>query len=311
MNEESYDEPPEQPDWPREFDELVAKLGKPQSVHRFLPKAFRRRILLGFLGIFVSIIINIVYWYILKFRLVDKFVLLLLFGPGVLGFGLIVQSLRHRGLWVLRYPTGLLCWRRGMILSFPWEEIMSFKISAYQSKTTLVPVYVPSEDEETTVTPMVIPLEAAAGRYRIIQLTLKRTDGTEFTLPSSLEGFTDLGRDIQMSIFQRQWPVMETEFLQGRIFEVATVKIQREGIATKKEILSWIDFDEAVLEANILNIRKQDRRRPWHSLAINAIENPHLVMHLLTQGYKIYARSFLQAELNNPLEQDDAPDSSF
>ncbi|QVL32264.1 hypothetical protein KIH39_26105 [Telmatocola sphagniphila] len=271
------------PDWPEEFNAPVAKLGPPLSVHRFTQRIFRERLVYAIGGILLSGVLNYLYWFVFNIRFADKFIFLLLFGPLIFSIAMIGQILRHRGLWVLRFPMGLLCWKRGTIVSFPWDELQSISFKNYHGSTAAAPWY-DAEHPQVQEWKVAVPLLKAAGQFQTMQMTILREDGEELTIPSSLENSASLGERIQAEVFSRKWPALWQQYQLGERLEFGELVVGPGGLSHKKDSLAWYECQSTLITSGTYSIFRVGRKRPWKMFPIASIPNPHILFWLIEKA---------------------------
>jgi hypothetical protein len=274
-----YDE--ERPDWPHEFDEPVAKLGRPLGVYR---TSRRRAFIKGITGlglVVAGVVINYFYWTMIGWVIPDKFFLLLLFGPPIMGLYLFYAAWRDQGLWVLAYPTGVLRWQRGQVVSFPWSEIEKIvlhrvtKVDAIQGK---------GDGQGNPVTAW-LPLEDAGSRFLGSQVELVRHDGVSGYFPSSIEGYDEaLSRMLQEETFRVLWPRIWERYRAADALTFGDITVSWGGIHKGSDLLPWSEFLEAKIASSKVVIGRVGKWRPFAEVPIASVPNPHLLFTLLTVG---------------------------
>lgn len=270
----------ERPDWPHEFDEPVSKLGQPIGVYR---TSRRRAVIKGFTGLgllLIGVAVNWIYWSWIGWVIPDKFLFILLFGPPIMGMYLLYAAWRDQGLWVLAYPTGLLRWQRGEIVSFPWADIERLTL---QRVNKVDAIQGTSNADGTPLTAW-LPLEDAGSRFLGSQIELMRGDGVSETFPSSLEGYEGLSRSIQEETFRALWPPLWDQYKEAEGITFGDITITWAGIHKGTDLLPWFEFSDVKIANGKLIIARHGKWRPFAEAPIAVVPNPHLLFTLLTVG---------------------------
>jgi hypothetical protein len=277
----NWNETDERPSWPDELEEPVAKLGPPTDVYTTSRRKAFNKFLLGIALLVGGIGVNYVYFWVLGFFFFpDKFLMLLLFGPLIAGVGLLINSFRDRGMWVLVYPTGLLRWHKNEVLSFPWDEIVKINLHRLNQCEELHVDY----NDRNEIVSVVLGLEGAGSRFFGSHVEVQREDGTSAYFPSSLEDYPELGERIQSETFARLWPKLWRDFSEGKTIEFGDIEIDRSGLTKDQDRLPWNAFGGAKVVNGRLVISRLGRWRAWHEEAIQGVDNPHLLMAMLRAG---------------------------
>lgn len=273
--------PPERPDWPEEFDPLVEDLGPPLSVHRTPPGTAFRRLLYGTSLIGLGGVINYLYWFAFGGPvIIEKFVLLFLFGIPTYGFALIYRSFADRGLWVMVYPTGVLRWQRGEIVSFAWPDITNVTFRRVQADGGLKRM----TDGEGTLTGAWLPIENHGSRFFGSHVVLKREDEVEGVFPSSLEDYGVLSYHIQTKTFAEQYPRMLEAFQAGQRIVFGELAIDAMGLHLGKDTLLWVDFGGATINQAKLVIARSGKWRSWKEVRIADVPFVYLLLAMIEDG---------------------------
>ncbi len=298
---------PAAPDWPNELIGPVERLGPPSDVFHFPRHHASRRILLGVVLVALNLIGNFVYFFVLGLPFVPQFFLLLMFfGPMATGLGLIYAAVRDRGLWVLIYPSGILRWQRGEVVTFPWEEIvevfMHRVVECERPKRKLGP-----DGEWLSVW---LPILKMRSRSLGAYVTLRREDGSEAILPTSLEHFDQLLKIVQHETFRVLWPTMIGRLAQGRKVHFGLISVGASGIYFGDERLHWRDLEDHYIANGKLTVRAHGMTRPWVEIPLHFVMNPHLFLALASYAYdkakaewraERYERSRSSRDGRNPL----------
>jgi Family of unknown function (DUF6585) len=265
------------PDWPNELIGPVERLGPPREVFHFPRHHASRRILLGVILIVINLIGNFVYFFVFNGPFIPQFFLLLLFfGPMATGLGLIYAAVRDRGLWVLIYPSGILRWQRGEVVTFPWDEIVEVLFHRVVECDRPKRKLGPNGEWLSVWLPILKMRSRSLGAY----LSLRREDGSEAILPTSLENFHELLRIVQHETFRVLWPKMIYRQAQGRKVHFGLISVGSAGIFFRDERLPWRDFDDVLIANGKLVVRVFGMVKPWIEIPLQFVMNPHLLIAL-------------------------------
>jgi hypothetical protein len=269
----------ESPDWPVELAEPVAKLGPPSAIHRIPRQFVTRKFISGLVLIIGGGIANYIYWFV--FNAPDIQIMhLFLIGPILTGLALWYAVWRDRGLWVLIYPMGILRWQRGVVVTFPWDEIE--KVNFQRVFECDRPRR--SKDENGQIATSWLPIVKYGSRTLGAHLSLKRNDGAEAILPSSLGEFSRLCRTVQEETFRALWPDVWSSFIGGNRIAFGEISVSLDGVHRDSSLLSWHLLDDVQTQNGKLSVRALDKRRPWVELPLQNVSNPHVFVALLIVG---------------------------
>lgn len=269
------------PDWPDELDAPIAKLGEPEGVHCLPGEGRSTALLVGFGLIVLSFVITYLYFFVLKWMVVlDKILFVVLFGPFVAGVMLISRTLRYRGLWVLRFPMGLLYWKKGELKTFPWHEVDAVVFHGYHKEAVIEFVL----DDDAEPASAYIPLDDAFGKFQFIRIEVLRNDGEKIELPSNLIGFIPLGEAVQKEIYAKQWAALWEEFQEKTIVSFGKLAVTYGGIEKEKEMLPWSEFESAGVSGGQILVKRKGRLRSWADCHLHDMPNPHLFLALVERA---------------------------
>lgn len=253
--------------------EITSRLGEPEATWRTNPASVMWRFALGVLIVLAASGLHYVMW-TGQFPWPGKhiklwiFLLLAMFvGPGV-GLYLIGFAVRGRKLWVLAYPTGLFVWHRGSVLAFPWTEIRAVQIHGLPEKAVL------NHNDDSVW----YDLERSRRRVFGTTITLTRTDGNQVTLPSTLDGFPELGRRVQAETYSRLFPEMWAGLQDGEVLEFGALACDRLGVTVRKQILPWPEVANLARSGDKLEIRRKGKKKAWEKCDFHEVLNPHVLM---------------------------------
>lgn len=277
----NWNETDERPIWPEELEEPVAKLGPPTEVFTTSRRKSFNKFLLGLGLLGGGLLIDYIYFWILGGPVIpEKFLMLVLFGPPVVGVGLLFNAFRDRGMWVLVYPMGLLRWHKNEVLSFPWDDIVKINLHRINQCDELLIEY----NDRKEIQSVALNLEGAGSKFLGSYIVVHRDDGTNTYFPSSLEDYHRLAELIQRETFVRLWPKLWQDYSEGKPGHFDQVSISWNGLTKADDDLPWIAFGGAKITNGRLIISRERKWRAWHEEAIQEVDNPHLLMALLKVG---------------------------
>ena len=287
------------PDWPEEFDEHVAALGPPVSAHRTAPGVAGRRLLGGFALLAVGLLANYLYWVALGGPIViEKFLLLLLFGMPIYGVVLLTKAYTDRGVWILAYPTGLLRWQRGRVVSFPWAEVEGLKIKRFTAGVLIARglesgrEFAPDVGEPAAPPASLPPVEGIDGltfafdltgggsRLFGLEIEVRRADGESAALPSSLTDFAALAKLLQFATFARLAAPLAEKLDAGYRVDLGAFALDSLGLHRTRELLAWYDYGGVRVADGKLSLLRAGKKRAWLDAPAGEVANPHVVAGL-------------------------------
>jgi hypothetical protein len=274
-------EPQEWPDLPAELSEPVSKLGPPTDVFRIPRKHAARKAVSGLALVIGGAIANFLYWVVFNGQLDHfHFVHFILVSPLLTGIGLLYAAWRDRGLWVLVYPMGILRWQRGEVVTFPWDEVAELTffrvVECDRPRRTTGP--------DGAIATSWLPIAKVGSRTLGAHLTLRREDGAEAILPSSVEDFPRLCRVVQEETFRAAWPKVWARFVAGKRVKFGELSLSLGGVHRDGDFLPWDDLDDALVQNGKLLIRARDQHRAWAEVLLPMVINPHVFVALLITG---------------------------
>ena len=115
-------------------------------------------------------------------------------------------------------------------------------------------------------------------------MAVRRDDGSEAVLPSSLTDFAALHRLVQEETFRRLWPAVWRRFAEGGPVEFGDFILSRRGVHKGADLLAWADVDEVGSNAGRVTIKARGRWRAWSETPVHRVPNPHLLLTLIRMG---------------------------
>lgn len=261
---------------PRELANAIAGLGPPLSLHRVSPRVSFMRLWWGSMILLIGVIANIWFWFFAETRGVLYF--LAIVGIPLGGLSLWLAYLEDRGIWVMRYPNGLLRWQRGEVLSLPWEDIMGITLvnvlrSGQLHGTT---------DEQGHPRQLWLSLEPVVNQILGPTLRIFREDGAYAEFPASLTDFNALSEEIQSEVFRRQWPSIWRDFQAGEAISFGMLHAHVTGLFYHEQFLRWGMIEDAIIAGNQLQIRAKSMWKPWVIVPLDLVVNPQLLLLLIS-----------------------------
>jgi hypothetical protein len=271
-------------DRPRDADadlaEITSRLGEPDAAYRTHVGSVVWRFVLGVLIVIAAAGLHYLMWSeqipwprARHWKLWIILLFAMFVGPGI-GIYLITFAIRGLKLWVLTYPTGLFIWHRGNVVAFPWDEIRAVQFGGLPEKAVLNRP--PGPDGR----PEVVWYDLERSRRRVFgtTVTLTRADGEQVSLPSTLDGFSDLGRRVQEETYRRLFPVLWAELADGQTLDFGPVTCDAGGITVGKHTLPWDEVDALERAAENLAVKKVGKKKPWAKCDLGDVQNPHVLM---------------------------------
>ncbi len=263
-------------DWPRGLAQAVTSLGDPLSVHRIPAWLTQVRFLGSFTFLFLSILL------FLLVATSGRLEYLIVAIPLMLtSFSLGWNGLRERGLWVLIFPTGLVCWKRGHISVFAWHEIWE----VYVSRVSRGAKFFAKAD--ATGEPECAWLEfTKLPRILGPQLRLVRHDQAQVTLSSSLEGFAELSQHIQQMTFLPAWDYCDLAFRSKRQIWFGKLKVSPICLSFGRRYFAWKEINDILIAGGYLQVRTNGHWKPLLTFPLETIPNPHVLLALVALSCK-------------------------
>lgn len=266
---------------PRELAAAVLDLGAPLSLHRTSPTSNWRRGGWGTMILLVGLLLNIWYWGFVEER---KLALMLaVCGIPLMGLTLLLALLRDRGIWVICYPSGLLRWQRGEIMSLPWEQVNGITLHGL----TRSGKFAGTADENGFPLTGWIPVDPVANRMLGPVLRVYRDDGEYADFPASLTEFASLSRHIQEEIFRMHWQMVCREFVAGSRIRFGMFSARRNGLFFDGSPLRWELAEDAMIAGGQLQFRAVGLWKPWADAPLDRVLNPHILLALFLKAEDI------------------------
>jgi hypothetical protein len=252
----------------------VIELGEPEALFRISRGRFLAKLAIG-LGLILYGLIANYFWWVDGPARIGHFEVLFLIVPPLSGASLLLHMYRHRGLYVLIYPSGLLRLRRGEVDSFPWHELEAVRLRVQRIDAA-----------QFTRTPDGAPtgcwLPAAVPTFKLGEagLSVVRMDGVEGHFGAALSDFDLLAIEVQKRSFAALWKGIRERFRMGECIVFGELEADRSGLRYNGKLLRWCDLKELAIAQGKLCLKKNSKWLPWSLVDVAAIPNPHLLFAL-------------------------------
>ena len=259
---------------PRELAAAVAGLGPPLGMYRTSPAMTVRRVWWGGFILLIGLAANVWFWAFAPQR--DVLIFLAIIGIPLAGLTLWLALLRDRGIWVMRFPMGLLRWQRGEVMSLPWDDVAGVSLHG----VARCGKFAGAGDGAGGPARAWIPLDPVANRVLGPVLRLYREDGLVADFPASLTEFPALSREIQEQVFRYRWPAVWREFQAGGRVRLGVFTARNDGLHFAGSRLRWGLAEDAMVAGGQLQIRAKGLWKPWADAPLDRVFNPHILLAL-------------------------------
>ena len=188
------------------LERAVTELGEPEALFRISKGRFLAKLALGVSFIIAGAVANYLWWFRGPAQ-INHFVFHLLYLVPLTGAALLVHMYRHRGLFVLIYPTGLLRLRRGEVDSFPWREVDHVRLRVARADGAEF-----ARDDNGITLACWLPADTPTFKLGDAGVTLARADGVEAHLGPALSDYVALAEEVQKRTFAVLWPAVRARF---------------------------------------------------------------------------------------------------
>ena len=267
----------------------TAELGTPEALFHISPGWLRAKLAVALGLVLFGVAVNY-WWWAHGPANFNHLLFHLLFWPPLLGGVLVFHMYRHRGLFVLVYPTGLLRLRRGEVDSYPWDDITEVRVKVQRADAAEE-----DRDEAGNVIACWLPAEVPAVQIWNAGLTVVRADGAEAHFGAALADYEELAAEIQRRTFPAAWAAARWRFRAGRAVEFGEVEVTPSGIRTGGKFLPWPEVKDVTVAQGMLSIKQAGRWLPWAVKAVNEIPNPHVLFALVAEARKPFAAAAARA----------------
>jgi hypothetical protein len=260
------------------LERAVTELGEPEALYRIGRGRFLAKLALGVLLLVYGAVGNYIWWGRGPATF-DHFVFLFLVVPPLSGASLLVHMYRHRGLYVLVYPVGLLRLQRGEVDSFPWQEIETVRIRVQRADAALF-----SRDKDGNTIACWLPADVPTFKLWDAGFTLVRSDGAEAHFGPALSDFDLLAEEVQRRSFAWLWPAVRRRFLAGACVPFGELELEPAGLWHGGKLLPWRELKELTIAQGKLSLKQSGKWLPWALIDMAGVPNPHLLFALVEEA---------------------------
>lgn len=201
----------------------------------------------------------------------------LLIAPPIAGIAMLWHLYRNRGLHVLLYPTGLLRLQRGVVESFPWDDITQVTMKA--DKATLILV----RDEKHAIGSAWLAVETPTFQLWNAILTVKRTDETDAKFTPALSEYEDLVERVQRATFPPLYAKALSAVRSGRAVTYGAFDVTLGGLSHTGKLAPWADVGDVSIGSKAITIKRKGKWLAWATVALDSVPNPHVFLALVEE----------------------------
>lgn len=258
------------------------ELGAPEAMFRVSRGRFLAKLALGLALVGYGVVANYLWWFEGPGDVSHVWILFLVVPP-ITGASLLLHMYRHRGLYVLVYPTGLLRLRRGEVVSFPWGEVESVRLSLQRSEG---PEF--ARDPDGAVLACWLPVDVPTFKLGEAGVTVARGDGVAAHFGPALTDYDQLAEEIQKRTFAALWPQTWARFRDGERLAFGELEAGRAGLRHSGKLLRWRDVKEVVVSQGKLSVKQSGKWLPWALIDVGSVPNPHLLFALADEARRAH-----------------------
>lgn len=185
---------------------------------------------------------------------------------------------RSRGLTVLLYPTGLLRFQRGEVVSFPWGEIDTVRLKTDQGSVEVV------RDAAGAVAECWVAVEAPLVQFWKAGLTVARADGTTARLTPAVAGYADLVERVQRATFPDLRAKAVARYRAGEPVAFGPLTVTWGGLESGANLLPWPDLAEVAVAGRNLVLKRAGKWLAWATHELEQVPNPHVFLALVDEA---------------------------
>jgi hypothetical protein len=252
----------------------VIELGEPEALFRIGRGRFLAKLGLGVLLVLYGFVANYLWW-VHGPATFGHFEILFLVVPPLSGASLLVHMYRHRGLFVLIYPNGLLRLRHGRVDSFPWHEVEGVRLRVQRADAARF-----ARAPDGTPTACWLTADVPTFKLGDAGLTVVRGDGVEGHFGPALSRYAELAEEVQKRTFAALWAGARARFRDGRAIAFGEVEADRTGLRHNGKVLRWRELKELVIAQGKLSLKQTGKWLPWALVDMGGVTNPHLLFAL-------------------------------
>lgn len=201
----------------------------------------------------------------------------LLIAPPIAGIAMLWHLYRTRGLHVLLYPTGLLRLQRGIVESFPWDDIAQVTLKA--DKATLILV----RDEKTAIGSAWLAVETPTFQLWNAILTVKRADEVDAKFTPALSEYEDLVERVQRATFPPLYAAALGAVRAGIPMTFGAFDVTLGGLSHTGKLAPWADIGDVSLGSKAITIKRKGKWLAWATVALDSVPNPHVFLALIEE----------------------------
>lgn len=201
----------------------------------------------------------------------------LLIAPPIAGIAMLWHLYRTRGLHVLLYPTGLLRLQRGVVESFPWDDITQVTMKA--DKATLILV----RDEKHAIGSAWLAVETPTFQLWNAILTVKRSDQVDAKFTPALSGYEDLVERVQRATFPPMYATALSAVRSGRAATFGPFDVTLGGLSHTGKLAPWADVGDVSIGSKAITLKRKGKWLAWATVALDSVPNPHVFLALVEE----------------------------
>jgi hypothetical protein len=259
----------------------VIELGEPDALFRISRGRYLAKLLLGVVLVLYGVVANYLWW-VHGPATFGHFEILFLLVPPLSGLSLLVHMYRHRGLFVLIYPSGLLRLRRGDADSFPWHEVATVRLRVQRADEAQF-----ARDPDGTPTACWLPADVPTFKLGDAGLSVVRADGVEGQFGPALSNFDLLAEEVQRRTFAALWPGVRDTFRAGGRIAFGDLDADRTGLRHNGKLLRWRELKELTVAQGKLSLKQAGKWLPWALVDVGSVPNPHILFALADEVRRV------------------------
>ncbi len=263
-----------------QLERAYTELGPPEATFHISRGRFLAKLSLGLALVAYGIIANYFWWTDGPGDASHVWILFLVLPP-ITGVSLLLHMYRNRGLYVLVYLTGLLRLRHGEVLSFPWAEVESVRISLQRSEG---PEF--TYDPDGTLLACWLPVDIPTFKLGEAGVALAREDGAEAHFGPALSDYDQLAEEIQKRSFAALWPRIRTRFRAGERISFGDLEAGTSGLRHAGKLLHWHNVKELVVSQGKVSVKQSGKWLPWALIDAGSVPNLHLLFALVEEVHR-------------------------
>jgi hypothetical protein len=261
----------------------VIELGEPEALFRISHGRFLAKLALGVLLVLYGFVANYLWWFHGPGTF-GHFEVLFLLLPPISGVSILLYMYRHRGLFVLIYPSGLLRLRHGEVDSFPWHEVESVRLRVQRADAAQF-----TRDPDGAPTACWLPVDVPTFKLGDAGLSVVRADGVEGHFGPALSNYDALAEEVQKRTFSALWVGVRDRFRDGDRIPFGELEADRAGLRHNGKLLRWRELKELTVAQGKLSLKQGGKWLPWALVDLGSVPNPHLLFALVDEVQRLGA----------------------